>query len=416
MADQINLLPHNATALERSLDIDRLSTLADPVRATMKPEEIDAGRLPWLAWGFNVDAWDDDWPIEVKRAVVRNSIPYHRAKGTLSGMRRAARASGGEIVRAVVPPSRVYAAPSLTADEREAFQKKYPELRVFRFRNRENIRRGSAPGFNLFASDATADHGDRQRQFVADLGARGRFGNQAFLVRNGQEIPLKTEARFVEIESRLAVDFTEVREPGVARGIFATTLRAGFYTVKHGARSRMYRMRIEQRFEVRTDRVSFNTVKPGLDPLGYAAQPVAQRGTKRGAHARGSYSGAAFSVQTNAETRLYSSLRLFDPDIPVERRGRSTHIGGARLGMPAYTAELLARIRGRRPISAQSRFVFGAFVATEKAPFENMVRTLAWAKSARDRVLLSTKTTQPVVASAAAVAGEIIAGSTQEVV
>ena len=95
------LLPHNSTKLERTLDqtaqfctdldID-YQMIHDPWRA---PSQF----LPFLAWMRSVDEYDDDWPEIKKRSVIAESPEVHLRKGTVGSMRRAIRAAGfGEII------------------------------------------------------------------------------------------------------------------------------------------------------------------------------------------------------------------------------------------------------------------------------------------------------------------------------
>ncbi|EKQ5242665.1 phage tail protein I [Escherichia coli] len=47
-----------------------------------------ANLLPWLAWSFSVDRWDDKWPEATKRAVIRDAYFIHCHKGTIGAIRR----------------------------------------------------------------------------------------------------------------------------------------------------------------------------------------------------------------------------------------------------------------------------------------------------------------------------------------
>ncbi|MDO5562509.1 MAG: phage tail protein I, partial [Synergistaceae bacterium] len=53
------------------------------------PDTCPANLLPWLAWAFHADDWNDEWPEGVKRAVVRDSLEMHRRKGTVWAVKRA---------------------------------------------------------------------------------------------------------------------------------------------------------------------------------------------------------------------------------------------------------------------------------------------------------------------------------------
>ncbi len=55
----------------------------------MDIDNVHASFLPWLAWWFRVDLWDDDWPEEQKREAVKNALELFRYKGTLWAVERA---------------------------------------------------------------------------------------------------------------------------------------------------------------------------------------------------------------------------------------------------------------------------------------------------------------------------------------
>lgn len=55
-----------------------------PLRRLWNPDNCPANLLPWLAWAFSVDRWDESWPEETKREVIRSTWFIHAHKGTIS--------------------------------------------------------------------------------------------------------------------------------------------------------------------------------------------------------------------------------------------------------------------------------------------------------------------------------------------
>ncbi len=47
------------------------------IRELWNPDTCPANLLPWLAWSFSVDRWDDKWPEATKRAVIRDAYFIH---------------------------------------------------------------------------------------------------------------------------------------------------------------------------------------------------------------------------------------------------------------------------------------------------------------------------------------------------
>ncbi len=85
-----SLLPPGSSALERRLAAacGDISALSVPIRQIWNPDTCPPSFLPYLAWAFSVDRWDERWPESVKRQVIKDAFFIHRHKGTLSALRR----------------------------------------------------------------------------------------------------------------------------------------------------------------------------------------------------------------------------------------------------------------------------------------------------------------------------------------
>ena len=91
----MNLLPPNATPLERALasacDMDLDPT---PVSWLADANRCPAPFLPWLAWERSVDGWNEAIAEGPRRELIRRSIDIHKHKGTAGAVRRALGALG----------------------------------------------------------------------------------------------------------------------------------------------------------------------------------------------------------------------------------------------------------------------------------------------------------------------------------
>lgn len=96
MTDATTLLPSSATALERAVAAAdaRISDTPTPLRDVWNPYACPADILPWLAYAYAVDEWDDKWSVEIKREVIARSLEIKRIKGTPGGVQRALEAMG----------------------------------------------------------------------------------------------------------------------------------------------------------------------------------------------------------------------------------------------------------------------------------------------------------------------------------
>ncbi len=85
-----SLLPPGSSALERRLAAacSDLSGLDVPLRELWNPATCPVRFLPYLAWAFSVDRWDESWTESVKRQVVQDAFYIHQHKGTTSAIRR----------------------------------------------------------------------------------------------------------------------------------------------------------------------------------------------------------------------------------------------------------------------------------------------------------------------------------------
>ncbi|WP_110915335.1 phage tail protein I [Enterobacter roggenkampii] len=87
-----SLLPPGALKEERSIEqtgSEQIMALdTDMVRKVKNPDTCPSHLLPWLAWEFAVDFWDDSWTEEEKRQVIRDAAYVHQHKGTAGAVRR----------------------------------------------------------------------------------------------------------------------------------------------------------------------------------------------------------------------------------------------------------------------------------------------------------------------------------------
>ena len=87
----LSLLPANSKPLERELATltTRLELIDVPFDLIWDAENCPDKYLPFLAYAWSVDEWNDAWSIETQRNVVKNSVWVHQRKGTLGAVKRA---------------------------------------------------------------------------------------------------------------------------------------------------------------------------------------------------------------------------------------------------------------------------------------------------------------------------------------
>ena len=84
-----SLLPPNATATERAVEQATAHTtnLPVPLRSILDADTCPANLLPWLAWSWGVDGWDDGWSEKAKRNTIRNAYRVQSRKGSAQSIR-----------------------------------------------------------------------------------------------------------------------------------------------------------------------------------------------------------------------------------------------------------------------------------------------------------------------------------------
>jgi phage tail P2-like protein len=91
------LLPPNATAADLAMEqsTSRLADLpANLVRWMQSPQLIPVQAIPWLAWAFSVDTWDENWTEDQKRQTIAAAYTVQRHKGTIGAVKSALAALG----------------------------------------------------------------------------------------------------------------------------------------------------------------------------------------------------------------------------------------------------------------------------------------------------------------------------------
>ncbi|WGA02990.1 phage tail protein I [Enterobacter ludwigii] len=85
------LLPTGSTDLELRAEqaSAEVSAVNVPISTLWDADTCPPQLLPYLAWAFSVERWDDTWDEATKRSIIKGSYMLHRRKGTISALRQA---------------------------------------------------------------------------------------------------------------------------------------------------------------------------------------------------------------------------------------------------------------------------------------------------------------------------------------
>lgn len=91
-----DLLPPSVSRLERAIAeaAGEIDAVPVTVRSVWNPDTCPGQVLPWLAWAFSVDDWDESWTDDQKRDSIRMAIAVQRHKGTIGAVKDALGALG----------------------------------------------------------------------------------------------------------------------------------------------------------------------------------------------------------------------------------------------------------------------------------------------------------------------------------
>jgi phage tail P2-like protein len=84
------LLPPNARQLEvlAAQALAQIERVPVPIRDLINPDRCPVALLPYLAWAFSVDRWQESWSEATKRKVIKSAYFVHSRKGTIGALRR----------------------------------------------------------------------------------------------------------------------------------------------------------------------------------------------------------------------------------------------------------------------------------------------------------------------------------------
>lgn len=85
-----HFLPNGASQLEKCAAIALREAVQNPIVIAdlINPDRCPEELLPYLAWAFSVDKWDENWRGEQKRLAIKQAFFVHKHKGTIGAIKR----------------------------------------------------------------------------------------------------------------------------------------------------------------------------------------------------------------------------------------------------------------------------------------------------------------------------------------
>lgn len=390
MADPVSLLPPNASPFERAESLTsaaRYPRPAEIIRNAIDPWKCPAHLLPWLAWSWSVDLWNDQWSEERKRQVISRTVELHRLKGTAAGLRQHVALVDAEVRQIVVPPQKAFAGRAISKEELDAWLLTMPQIRVYLA---SEVGNGQGLSFigNSFLVHAFA-------RFDA---GRALLGRAARLWDKGEETPLRIADLTTEHEARRALRIERVSIPGHAGGaaFVGRFLGHSYYNaVAKPARVVTYRQDVTYNHQVSS--LSLRSAHPGLEPVDVRSDRISETGHAGAAAFAGRFCGHVFAMQDRADWMMYDRIVLNDPERASVKVQAWSFYNFSRLGIQPHTAKAVIDLKSRlHPrAAAVRRYYRHCYALPENTlPRENANLAVRVSKSARDRILVTHKTTR----------------------
>lgn len=375
-----SLLPPNASPMERALDAAigaQFPLPSDLVSAMWSADRCPAEQLGFLAYQLSIDLWDDDWPELKKRQVCRDAFKLHRLKTTLAGIKAHVALTGAEVVQAVRPPGKLFLMKGMSADEREAWLRTLPQIRLYPY-DHPSV----APGETFLAP-------------------RRAFAGNIFLRPSRGPIVMGTRATFYDRGSETEIPFSRP-DAETVRMILPTTGGAflerawsgAFYPRTSAAAGNTYTVRLSG------DLGGF-AIANSLEPVSIEPTRIHEPSSSARAVAfLGNMLGKRYACPSRAPRLAYDRICLVAPGRVESRRFGNFFLKAARLGSPPFQAELRVNVpMARTPLRWRRFFGSGFLMATDFTGSRMAARAIDVSKAARDTILMDTALMKPVTFS-----------------
>jgi len=391
-----NLLPAN---LQGDKNIEAICSAIDKVFSLENDlskllvyliDQVEESALPFLAWQFHIEGFDQAKTIQEKRNLIKHAIELHRHKGTLLGIKTACQLGGSKLIRARTPEIKTYLSLSLTDEDRVKFYELFPELRLTKF---------SFPGkkYQPYQKDFLS-----VKLHLYDQLAINRYGHRAYLVKKGIFQTLKTYTIQYAQKEKTAESKVEVRKEGKAYGSFASSTRLK-YLADQNAKERLYTLSLPVIYTDYEPITRTETITPSTEPISSKYEILHEQGKANSKTAFVLYV-KGHTTDLDAEKRIWKRFRLFDPEVIPQRRNAYTFLDEKPIRIPPYNAEILIDVKDK----VCSKFFYKFLIATPKKALHETRKLINDYKSVRDKILLDTKTKRKPIADGTITAGQSI--------
>jgi phage tail P2-like protein len=408
------LLDQNAEGMEKALaEIEAgvlLDIEAELIIDVWDPWNTYHRNLPFLAWSYDVDLWEEGWTEYTQRAWVDYQHEFKRTRGTLGAIAAALDFAGRdfvgpesyEIKQAMTPPQGMFFSPGLTVEEHNAWIRLMPEIRIYL-----GIEKGTADQ-DLFWDDGFWDGPDG---WAYDNGWE-LYGRKAILRQaNHPTQNLRVIQREQITKSRQTVDYEEISVTGVSdSGFFwgedfwgqPGDGSSGNFISSEEIKPQLYNVKLDRAFDELSTQLHLSSVRPTQTPINVTYErnsDIGEVGPRL--HYDDGFYGVDFYESDNAALMLADRIYLLDPDIATPMSIGTSFWDVDRWGFPRHTMELLIDLHTFETAyenwwGVDSSWDDMFWSSTNLEHIDRACRAVVAAKSLRDKALCQFDPWRPV--------------------
>lgn len=400
------------TGLEKArADVDALrltQIYAELARDQWDPERISYQNLPYLAWAMGVNLWEDWWSEPFRRWWVANQWTFKYKRGSLPGIAMAVQAVGGEIRHVIRPPARTYLGPTLSEADHQAYLARFPQLRLYPYAPGPVERYLCFLGAKSWPRDSTGTFQEHNRNgsflpcYPSDYNGSGVYQRTVVLLQDGVETSLvvrpSKDGNYDEIVFPFSAGYQVYLNRRTRYLLPAHPDRQNKYGLFLGAHDDGLEKMVLAPLDNGKLVLQNSTITPGVKPINITPQMISQVHPTRVSEF---YLGQVLARGTalpvsNAWMFVYKLWYLFTAAaVPLNKRA-SAYLNTARLGIPAYTAELKIAAFGKFGAFYTSTgnarsFVRGFLKPADTSLVDKVLRAVRASEALRDTVLVDTK-------------------------
>jgi phage tail P2-like protein len=391
---------------------------AELIIDTWNPYKTFLRNLPFLAWAYDVDMWEEGWSENTKREWVSRQFEFKRIRGSIGAMEMILEIAGRDYVgiggyilrQSLTPPQNFYFSPGLSVEEHNAWLRLMPQIRIFL-----GSEIGQAKADWFWDDGIWEPDGEGTKDAWAFDNGPELYGRKAVLRRrNEPDLNLRVIEHEEISETYQAVDWEEIRVPGRSQSGFfwghdywgstPATIEEDLAAFWSSAETdpKTFNVNLNRAFDRFSTQLHMSTIKPTLRPINvtYERNSDIKPANSRFCWDHSFWGGLDFLMRDDAPLMLADFLYLYDPNVATPMTLGMSFWDHDRWSFPRHTFELMIDLQQKM---SGSEGWWGVnywedfyWLPTDLEHVDRACRAVVAAKSLRDKALVQFDPWRPV--------------------